>query len=158
MTEPERICAFYSRGPHFMRLLAFLREQHPQAHITALVPPEYPKEHLRDRADAVMEAAKARYVARDLSGIRELLSRIRAERFHEFVVMFDSPRLRLFAAFTGAPRRSCYTIDGRYFPLKLSPLRVACSTLWRAARGRMTYAYVYLNVRFRRVETAKHRD
>ncbi len=155
MIESNRICAFYSRGPHFMRLLAFLRERHPRAHITALVPPGYPKELLREHANAIMETAKTRYAARDIAGIRALLRQIRAGRFHEFVVMFDSPRLRLLAALTRAPLRSCFTIDGRYLPLRLSPLRVLASTIYRASRGRLTYAWVCLNVRLRRVEARK---
>ncbi|HNR31308.1 MAG TPA: hypothetical protein PKI11_10500 [Candidatus Hydrogenedentes bacterium] len=155
MPDPKRICAFYSRGPHFMRLLAFLREREPQAHITAVVPPGYPKALLGNRADAVIETAKAQYAARDLAGIRDLLRTIRAGRFDEFVVMFDSPRLRLLAAFTGAARRSVFTVDGRCLPLTVSPVAVLVSWLYRSLRGRLTFAYIYCVVHGRPVERRK---
>ena len=42
MAEVERICAFYSYGAHYVRLLKRLRAEYPQAHITAPVPKGYP--------------------------------------------------------------------------------------------------------------------
>lgn len=152
MSEPKRICAFYSHGPHYRRMLRFLREQHPAAHITALVPPAYPREFLEGQVDDIVVTAQSQYSSRDTAAIRQLLRLIRGGGYDLFVVMFDSPRLRILSALTGIGQRYCYQADGRYTPARLSLLQAAGDALWRNLRGRLTYARIWLIVHFRHVE------
>ena len=149
MDEKLRICALYSHGPHYRRLLRFLHQRYADAHITALVPPDYPAEHVADDADAVLQADTPR---RDLRGLGHLLRQIRRGKFDVFVVMFDSPRLRILSALTGVPRRYCYSVDGRYERVRLSLLRAAADAVYRNVRGRLTYAYVHWVVYHRPVK------
>ncbi|MFP4499431.1 MAG: glycosyltransferase family 9 protein [Candidatus Hydrogenedentota bacterium] len=142
MNKPERVCAFYSHGPHFRRLLRDLRNRYPEARLTALVPPGYPEAHIAGLADEIARTEQTNYSARDWKGIRRLLKQIRAGNCDVFVVMFDSPRLRILSALTRAPRRYCYTADGRYFRARLSLLAALGSTLYRRIRGHLTYACI----------------
>lgn len=149
MDEQLRICALYSHGPHYRRLLRFLRQRYPGAQVTALVPPDYPAEHVADDAGAVLHADTPR---RDLRGLGQLLRQIRRGKYDVFVVMFDSPRLRIVSALTGVRRRYCYTVDGRYERVRLSLLRAAGGAIYRNVRGRLTYAYVHWVVHHRPVK------
>jgi ADP-heptose:LPS heptosyltransferase len=138
----QRICLFYSHGPHYTRVLKELRKQYPEAFITALVPKSYPRTHLEGLADQVQETAEQAYGLRNLSGLRRLLSQIRAGHYDHFVVLFDSPKLRLLASRTGIPRRSCHTVDGRQFELERGIIPLLLKTVYRNIRGRIRYAYI----------------
>jgi len=148
----KRICALYRHGPHYIQMLRYLREHWPEARITAMTPPGYPQEALEDLADEVLEMGRSTYRLRDLLALPALLRQIKAGRYDLFVVMFDSPKLRMLAALTRIPRRACYTIDGRYFPLELRLIRFVADYLYRNIRGRITYAYIRHVVYHRRVE------
>lgn len=155
MSDPKRICAFYSHGPHYRRMLRFLRERHPAASIIALVPPSYPQDFLTGEADEIVTTAQTQYASRDIAAVRHLLRLIRGGGYDLFVVMFDSPRLRVLSALTGIDERYCYLADGRYTPVRLSLMRAAADVLWRNVRGRIMYARIWLNVRFRHVERGR---
>lgn len=155
MSEPKRICAFYSHGPHYRRMLRFLRERHPAAHITALVPPNYPRDFLAGEADEIVTTAQTRYASRDIAAVRQLLRLIRGGGYDLFVIMFDSPRLRVLSALTGVAGRYCFQTDGRYTPVRLSLTRAVADALWRNARGRLTYVRIWLVVHFRHVERGR---
>ena len=135
MNTRERICAYYSHGPHFTRMLKALRAAHPDAEITAMVPPGYPHAPLAGLADAVVEVAKPATV----SGALGVLRRIRAGRYDCLAMMFDSPKLRLLAALSGVPRRVCHSVDRRQFPLKRAIIAPLMGALWRNLRGRILY-------------------
>ena len=158
MNEPGRICAFYSHGPHFLRLLRFLRGQYPSAHLTALVPPNYPQSYILGHADAVEVTERTQYGWRDLGAMRRLVANVRKGNYDVFAVMFDSPRLRLLSALTRTPERRCYTVDGRYVPLRLSFGRAALGALGRQICGHFTYARVWLVVHFMHVERRGHNE
>jgi hypothetical protein len=151
VSKIERICAYYSRGPHFVRNLKTLRQAHPDAHLTAIVPPDYPVESLGDRADTVEPLGLPADGRRDTRAVLRLARHLRAGRHDLFVVMFDSPKLRLLASLSGARRAECLTIDGRRFPVRFAPVAQFLGGLWRRARGNLTYARVWLVVRFRKV-------
>lgn len=155
MNEPERICAFYSHGPHYRRMLRFLRERYPAARITALVPPTYPREFLEGQVDDIVVTAQTQYSSRNATAIRQLIQQIRGGGYGFFVVMFDSPRLRILSALTGVAERYCYQADGRYTPVRLSLTRAIANTVWRNLRGRLTYARIWLIVHFRHVERGR---
>jgi hypothetical protein len=74
------------------------------------------------------------------------LRRLRAARYGVLVVMFDTPRLRLFAALSGAKRCACVTADGRFLEWKGSVLREAGLLLLRELLGRVAYLILWLGV------------
>lgn len=151
MNGAERVCAYYSRGPHFARNLKVLRQRHPDSDITAIIPPDYPAASLEGLADTVEPVGLASDGRRDLRALIRLARHIRRGRYDLFVVMFDSPKLRLLASLSGARRRECLTIDGRRFPVRFAPLAQALGGLWRRSRGHLTYARIWFVVRFFKV-------
>ena len=152
MNAPENICAFYSRGPHFLRTLKFLRAQHPQARITAVVPPTFPAEAALGIANQVIKTHQANWSLRHQRDLRKLVRALREGRYDAFVVMFDSPKLQVLAALSGARHRYCYTIDGRYVPIRLALARQVFGTLARNIKGRLLYAYLHYVVYCRPVQ------
>lgn len=154
MSVPERICAFYSRGPHFLRLLKFLRLQHPGAHITAVVPPAFPAEAALGIANQVIKMQHAQWSLRQHKSLRKLVRVLREGKHDLFVVMFDSPKLRVLAALSGARARYCYTIDGRFVRLPRAVGGQLLGTLARNIKGRLLYAYLHYVVYCRPVQKA----
>ena len=137
--EVGRICALYSHGPHYARVLRHLRRAYPDAVITALVPPGFPNEPLEGLAHKRLDLPAKAARRRGFAALRAILPVIRRGRYDLFVVMFDSFRLRLLAALSGARERRCFTADGRFIPLRLSLARLLAGTAWRNLRGRVTY-------------------
>lgn len=154
MNTPENICAFYSRGPHFLRMLKFLRTLHPNARITAVVPPSFPAEAALGVANQVIKTQHAQWSPRQHRALRKLVRVLREGRYDLFVTMFDSPKLRVLASLSGAKIRQVYTIDGRYLPLRLALARQFAMSLSRNIRGRLLYAYLYYQVHYRPVQKA----
>jgi len=148
MSQVERICAFYSRGPHFARMLRKLRERWPNATIVALVPPTFRVEMLPKEADEAEITTTGKRGARAVTAV---CRQIQAGNYDVLVVMFDSPRLRLLAALSGVQKRYCCTVDGRLFHIRLAPFSLLFGTLWRRLRGEFTYRCVRYVVRHRRV-------
>lgn len=151
MSEVRRICAYYSRGPHFSRNLKVLRGMYPDAAITALVPPGYPRKPLLGLAESIENTRQAQYAGRDLKAFLALIRQIRKARYDVFVVMFDSPKLRLLGTLSGARERYCLTIDGRYLALRLALLSQAIGAMVRNVHGRLTYLRLWFVVRFFKV-------
>jgi len=137
--EPQNIAAFYSRGPHFARVLRELRKRYPEAKLTAIAPPDFPKEALVGQADRLVYTHQPAYRLQELSALFSLVTQIRKGKYDLFAVMFDSPRLRVLAALSGARQRVCYTTDGRYIPMRLSPLRQILGGVYRNIRGRILF-------------------
>ncbi len=154
MNEPKRICAFYSRGPHFERMLEELRKRHPEAHITALIPPGYPEEALEDLADECISTGQAVYSLREPRSVWEVLLLIRRGGYDLIAVMFSSAKLSILARLTGIPLRYCHTPDGRFLPLRASIFRPAFRILYRSVHGRILYAYIRFVVHHRPIKNA----
>lgn len=152
MTAPQNICAFYSRGPHFLRMLKQLRAAYPEARITAVVPPTFPAEAALGLANQVIKTQHAQWSLRQHKALRKLVAVLREGRYDLFAVMFDSPKLRLLAVLSGARARVCYTVDGRQLPLKLAVLGQLADALARNIRGRLLYAYLHYVVYARPVQ------
>ena len=152
MEHRERICAYYSHGPHFRRVLKQLRDTHPEAKLTAMVPPRYPTDAVAELADQIAVTAKDQYRATDLSGNWALVKQIRSGGYDRFVVMFESPKLGLLSLLAGAKSRNACTIDGRYGPMRLSLLSLLADTIHRRIRGWTTYLYIRHIVHHRPVQ------
>ncbi len=151
MNEQMHIVAFYSRGPHYTRLLRHLRRVHPEAYITAMVPPGFPIDTLTALADAVLVTPAPPHGVRDPGALFALIRQIRATHCTRFVVMFDSARLRLVAFASGAPERWCYGPDGSYAAVETAPLRRLFAGLRGRLRGWMLWLRIWFVVHSTRV-------
>lgn len=142
-----KVCLYYSRGPHFMRTLKQLREDHPDAAITVAVPPGFPRDPLAGLADEVVERPRPGGLGDAWRAARAL----RAEGYDLLVVMFDSLNLRLLAALSGARTRECHTIEGRVIRLRGGLMRRAISEALARVRGQIRYWRIRFIVRGRSV-------
>jgi ADP-heptose:LPS heptosyltransferase len=139
LSNIRRICALYSHGPHFVRLLRHLRAEYPDTQLVAFVPPDYPAAVIKQWADRVERIPGGK---RGMTAFKEVLRQVRAERCDLLVVMFDSPKLRVLAAASGVRNRYYYAADGRYAPLRKGLLSSLLHGLWRQCVGRVRYAYI----------------
>ncbi len=148
----QHIVAFYSRGPHYVRLLRHLRSVHPNARITAMIPPAFPGDTLVGLADAVVATPPPPHGARSPGALMALIRQIRSRGCTRFVVMFDSPRLRLVAMASGAPERWCFGPDGSYAAIEAAPLRRLLGGLGGRLRGWTTWLRIWVVVHTTRVK------
>ncbi len=112
----ERICAFYSTGPHYVRMLRALREHYPDAVIVAAIPATFPFDVIAELADETVRLPEGG----QRGGMRvalNVLKQLRRARCSHVVIMFDSPRLNVLTGLSGIPNRRCYTVDGRFYRL-----------------------------------------
>ena len=148
----KRVCAFFSSGPHYRKVLQGLRARYPDAEVHAVVPPRYPEEAAAALATTVHRTEHDHYGPGDPAALWQLLRWLRGQRFDVFVVMFQSPKLVALARLSGAPERYCHTLDGRYAALRMPLFKQCLSLLSRRAEGRRTYARIHRIVRTRPVE------
>lgn len=138
MTE-QRICAFYSAGPHYVRMLRALRENYPDAVIVAAIPMTFPFEVIAELADETVRLPEAGK-RHGIRTAKDVLRQLRGARCSHVVVMFDSTRLNLLSSVSGIPNRRCYTVDGRFYRLT----RRVPQLLWAAARQKVNGQWDYL--------------
>ena len=143
-----RVCAFYSKGPHYLRMLAHLRAHYPAATIVAMVPQGYPVEVLQGRCDKIITTAPNR----GAGTLLPLVQAIRAQRFDVLAVMFHSPKLRMLAALSSAKETMCYTAGNRFFPVRYNFAPGAAAWVLRQISGRITYARIWWIVRTTKVQ------
>lgn len=153
MTEPQRIGLLYSYGPHFKKVALSLRARYPSSHITALLPPGYPEAAIRDIVDGLRFCAPTPGARRSPAQAWRLLKVLRLERYDMLVVIYDSPKLQAVAALSGAHQCYCFGLDNRSYPLRLNLCGAIFSGIVRAVRGRIRYAYIWLQVYCRPVKT-----
>lgn len=145
---PERICAFYSKGPHFVRMLKRLRAEYPDEIIVAALPADFPFDVIEGLVDETLRipvAAGGTSTAGSLRVVREL----RKTKCSHIVVMFDSPRLNLLARLSGASKRWCFSVDGRLRPLSQSLMRLILAPVWLRLCGQMDYLRARLGTKRR---------
>ncbi|NIA13208.1 MAG: hypothetical protein GWP08_03945 [Nitrospiraceae bacterium] len=152
MSEQRHIGVFHSKGRNFAEVLRRLREQEPEARICAIVPYGYPvgREELA-HADEVVETEKAQYSIRDVAGLCGLVTQLRGARFDRFVILFDSPRLRILSALSRARQCAHIALDGRLVSIRPSIAGTIADIVLRHIRGRMLYAWIWIIVHTRRV-------
>jgi len=152
MSARARIGIFYSRGRPFGRILAAVRRDHPDAELVAVVPAGYPfPGGERGLCDAVVETGTEPYGIRRPGPLVRLIRLLREQRFDSLVILFDSPRLRLLAAFAGAPRTLYCAFDHALKPIRPTLAGVLADVAARAVIGRAVYAGLWLLIRIRRV-------
>jgi len=151
-TELRRICAFYSKGRNYVDVLRRVRQDNPAAQIYAMVPARYPLSDAEGAlADEVLRIDRERYGWRDLLAFLHLLGRIRKARYDVFIIAFDSPRLRILAALSGASRCAYCTLEGRLVDIQPSVSGTLANVTFRNVWGRLVYAGVWCAVHFLRV-------
>ena len=65
-----RICALYSHGPHFLRMLRALRDKYPEGRVDAVMPPGYPMTtDITQSVDDTTRTERDRYSLRDLTAL-----------------------------------------------------------------------------------------
>ena len=146
MSAEPHLVAFYSRGPHYVRMLRHLRRAHPDAPLTAMVPPAFPADTLAGLADTVVVTPAPPHGLRNPAALMALVKQIRATRCTRFVVMFDSARLRLVAMASGAPERWCFGPDGSYTAMEIAPLRRMLAAMWGRLHGWTTWLRIWIVV------------
>ena len=153
MNPPKRVCAFYSVGPHYRRMLERLRADYPDADIAAWVPPGVPlSDEERRLTNEVIVTEQTHYSPSNVRDCARLAQHIRAQRYDVFAVMFDSPQLQMLAVLSGAPERIYVTPRGRRVPLPSSGVWVMAEWLGRNVWGRLVYAAVWFAVRSTKVK------
>jgi len=136
--EPERICALYSPGPHFTRMLRRLRETYPDEILVAAIPEDFPFSAIGTLAQETIRVP-VRGAGSEWKRAWSTMRRIRRARCSHFVVMFDSPRLNLLSRASGAGRRWCYTVDGRFHPLTQALPALVVIPIWQRLHGEVAY-------------------
>jgi hypothetical protein len=153
MTSAPHICVFYSKGRTFTDVLSHVKARQPNARLCALVPAGYPvSEAGWPTLDEVVQTGLPRYSWRNPLSFMRLVRQIRRPRYDAFVIAFDSPRLRVLSALSGATRLYC-AMDGQLLPLHGSISGTLADVLIRSIRGRLTYAYIWLIVRLLHVSS-----
>ncbi|MCF6286753.1 MAG: hypothetical protein L3K26_16395 [Candidatus Hydrogenedentes bacterium] len=142
----DRICAFYSSGPHYVRMLRCLRENCPDATLVAAIPASFPFDAIDDLVDETVRLPD-RKASRDLRGGYFALRSIRQAQCTQIVVMFDSPRLNLLSALSGTRDRHCFTVDGRFYRLNKKTAVLVASTTLRRLRGQWNFLCAWWGTR-----------
>jgi hypothetical protein len=146
--QPERICAFYSKGPHFVRMLKRLREDYPDEIIVAAIPESFPYPAIARLAHETIRLPDPGCLGAVRRGWTTL-RRLRRVRCGHLVVMFDSPRLNLLARLSGTGRGWCFTVDGRLFVLNQPLLTLLLQPILDRLRGELQYRRARVGTRRR---------
>lgn len=143
MTSREHTGVFYSQGPHFAKVLRRARKTYPGDTLTAVLPHGFTiTDDLADLADNVVHTQQSHYALRDVPALFRLVGELREQRFTRFIVLFESPRLRLLAAAARAKQCLHGAPNARLFPISSGMLQALLAVAVRAVRGRLLYAAI----------------
>jgi len=134
----QRVGVMYSDGPHFEQAIDAARRRFTNAHVVALVPERLFPTTMGDNADEVATAG---------SSARDVFKAVRQQQFDGFVILFDSPRLRLLSALSGAGVRYWCDTAGELHASRGGATRIAADFLAMRLRGRLMYMWLYVAVR-----------
>ena len=152
MTPAPQVCVFYSKGRTFADVVSHVKAREPNAQVFALVPAGYPVAEIElTPPHEVVQTELAQYSWRDLRPFLRLVRQLRRTRYDAFVILFDSPRLRVLSALSGATRRLYCAMDGDLVPVKASVAGTLAAELARMLWGRLAYAGLWVIVRVLRV-------
>lgn len=146
MSNPLKICVFFSKGDLFVERLVAVRRRYPDAYVCAMIPARYEQaEALLKHVDEIIRTERDGYSVRTPGACARLVRQIRNRRFDLFIVMFDSAQLNLLGGLSGAKRVECWDTENRIHVLRR---RVSTAAL------RLTGRRMWGAVRFLRVQTA----
>lgn len=143
----KRVGVYYSVGPHFTTALKAARTLGDT--VVAIVPPHVNVDE--SPIDQTIMTEKGHYTPRDVAANRHLINQLRAENFDAFVVLFDSPQLRILASLVNAPESWYCAPHGHLTKINGTPLGVALTEIARRARGWTLYARIWLHVHLRKI-------
>ena len=153
MNGQPRIAVFYGKGRTFLDVLKAVCAQYPDARLCLIFPGAYPiTADERAFASETLQTQSARYGLRDLAPFLGFILRVRRARYDAFVILFDTPRQRIFAALSGARKRLYCRLDGSVVTLNYTVPGVAADAVFRAVWGRIAYAGLWVLVRVTRVQ------
>jgi hypothetical protein len=127
----KRIGVLYSKGPHLMRLLHFLRTTYPDAEIVLFIPENYPQKHVLPLVSKVQTFPESA----GLSGRVKLLREVRNSNADIFAIMFPSVKLRTFAKLSGAKEQYVFSVVGEFLEVKVNLLQELLFLLLQRIRG-----------------------
>jgi len=149
----RRVCVFYSKGRNYLDVLRRVRAEYGKAELTAMTPPNYRLSHQEVAvADAVETTERAAYSAKDPKPFLRLVGRIRNARYDVFVITFDSTRLRILAALSGAKQCAWCSLDGQIVRIRPTVVGALASAGARNVGGRLVYAWLWAYVRLAKVK------
>jgi len=152
MSEPARFGVFYSKGRSYLDVLRCVKQHEPESRVIAVVPPGYPiSDEEEALAEAVIRTGHDRYGLRHPGALRRLVASLRGARYDCFVITFDSPKLRILAALSGARSPALVTLDGRLAPFRPSIAGTVADAVCRHLWGRAVFGWIWLVVRCTRV-------
>lgn len=137
--EKAKVVAWYGRGPHFRKVLAYLRQKYPSFPSCAVVPSSYPQALIAPQVDEI----------RTIRGALDALYHawhLRRQGVRCVAVMFDSFRLRTIAALCGAEEQGCVTLDGRWVVFSESLARYALRRARKRILGTLQWLRILVHV------------
>lgn len=144
----KRIGVFYSPGRSLGEVLRAVRQVFPDGDISAIVPRGFSMSSAdKSLCTAVIETCETAFSIRRPGSLAALAGRLRKERFDSFIIMFDSPRLRMFAGTIGAGETLYYTFDRRMQPIRGGTAGAAVMAAVNRIRGQAVYICIRLLVR-----------
>ncbi len=142
----KRVGVFYSVGPHFRTALKTARTLGDR--VIAIVPPHLEFEgETEGLIDETIRTEREHYSPRDVAACRRLLRQINDAKLDKFVVLFDSPQLKLLAALVEARKVYYCAPHGYVRRLDRSAARVVAAEMAIRARGWLRYAWLSILVR-----------
>lgn len=157
MNVRERVGIFYSKGRHFPGILQQIRHTFPDAEITLIAPAGYrvsEAEHML--VNTVMMTESACYGGVGIRAFSRLIRTLRAKSFDCFIVIFDSPRLRILAGLSGARDRVLYTFDRRFQFIRANIFSTLIEVTIKTLVGHLVYLWIGFIVRFCHVHPKKN--
>lgn len=152
MTEPRRVCVYFSKGRSFGDALSAVRRYYAGARICAMIPAGARLTDVESSlVDEVVITEEAVYSMRHPRKLAHVIWKIRAARYDSFVILFDSPKLRLLAVASGARERAYCALNGRVAAIRPSVAGTVLGVVARSLWGRFAYAIIWLVVRATRV-------
>lgn len=150
MSTPRRIAVYGSQGRSLAGALEAVQRYAPGARICAIVSAECPADAaVRARAHEIIESGAARYSLRAPGPLWRWAARLRHERFDEWIMLFDSPRLLLLAGAAHPGRAGYLRPNGTMARMPRSLALAAIMLLVRYLRGRCAYAIIWTALRVR---------
>lgn len=148
MNHPPRVCVFCSVEKRFEPFYRTVRQHYPDAHVVVILRNGIQlTEAERDLVDKVQELELQSFSLTRFGGLIRMVRRLREGKYDQLIVLFDSLKLRVLSAFSGATRCSVWKEDGRMVIIPASLLRSMSQIARLRAIGYWKLSRVWLSSR-----------
>lgn len=148
MSHTPRICVFCSIERRYEPIYRTVRKRFPDATVVAMLRHGVLlAEDERSLVDEVRELDLASFSVTRAGGLLRMVNMMRNEHFDELIVLFDSLKLRILCAFSGATRCAVWKEDGRMVIVPTSFARSMSQVARLRAIGAWKVAKVWLGSR-----------